>query len=89
MPDKAFAVSSWKRLWWRTFLGVVATVALVMLVMNPELAALGFLFDPIVLDVAIIFFGSQLLLFHGQIRTFLTATYASVLGRLKALRLRR
>jgi len=89
MPEKSSPMDRWKRLRWRILLGVVATVALVMLVLNPELAALGFLFDPIVLDIAILFLGTQLLLFHGQIRTFLTATYSSIVRRLKAVRQRR
>ena len=78
-----------KRKWWRALLGVVAAVALVILVMNPELAALGFLFDPIMLDVAILFFGTQALLFSSQIRTFLITTYSGLVRRLKTLRLRR
>jgi hypothetical protein len=89
MPEKSFPAGRWKRRWWRTLLGVVAAVALVMLVMNPELAALGFLFDPIVLDVAIMFLGTQLLLFNGHIRTFLIATYSSVIHGLKAIGRRR
>ncbi len=89
MPEGSSPVSRRKRSWWRIFLGVVTTVAVVMLVMNPELAALGFLFDPVLLDVAIVFFGSQLLLFNSQVRTFLTATCSSVARRFEALRLRR
>ena len=89
MPEKSSPKGRWKRLSWRTLLGVVATVALVILVVNPELAALGFLFDPIVLDVAIVFLGTQVLLFNGQIRAFVTATRSSIVRRLKAVRLRR
>lgn len=70
-------------------LGVFATVALVMLVMNPELAALGFLFDPIVLDVAIVFLGTQLLLVNGQVRAYLGATWSGAVRRWKTFRLRR
>jgi hypothetical protein len=68
---------------------VVAAGALVLLVVNPELAALGFLFDPILLDVAIVFFSTQLILFNGQIRSFLTAGFSSVVRRLKTVRLKR
>jgi protein-S-isoprenylcysteine O-methyltransferase Ste14 len=87
MQDKSATVRR-KRKWWRAVLGVVAAVALVILVMNPELAALGFLFDPIMLDVAILLFGMQMLLFSGQIRTFITATCSSIVRHLKTLRLR-
>ena len=89
MPEKSSPIGRWKRLLWRILLGAVAMVALIMLVVNPELAALGFLFDPIVLDVAIMLLGTQLLLFHGQIRAFSTATCSNVVRRLKAVRLRR
>ena len=85
MQDKSTTVRR-KRKWWRALLGVVAAVALVLLVMNPELAALGFLFDPIMLDVAILFFGTQMLLFSGQIRAFLTTAYSGIVRRLKTLR---
>ena len=70
-------------------LGVTATVALIILVVSPELAALGFLFDPMLLDVAIVFFGAQILLFNGQIRSFFAATCSSVVRRLKSVRTRR
>lgn len=89
MPEKSSPLGRWKRLSWRTLLGVVAAVALIILVVNPELAALGFLFDPVLLDVAIVLFGTQLLLFNGQIRSFFAATCSSVMRRLKAVRLRR
>jgi xanthine/uracil permease len=89
MPEKSSPIGRWKRLLWRILLGAVAMVALIMLVVNPELAALGFLFDPIVLDVAIMLLGTQLLLFNGQIRAFSTVTCSNVVRRLKAVRLRR
>lgn len=89
MPEKSSPVGRAKRRWWRTLLGVIAAVALVVLVVNPELAALGFLFDPILLDMALVIFGTQLVLFNGQLRTFLTATGSSAMHRLKAIRLRR
>lgn len=89
MPEKSSPVGRWRRLLWRTLLGVAAAVALVILVVNPELAALGFLFDPMLLDVAIVLFGTQLLLFNGQIRSFFAATCSSVVRRLKAVRPRR
>lgn len=89
MPEKSSPAGRPKRRWWRALLGVVAALALVVLVMNPELAALGFLFDPILLDVALVLFGTQLVLFNGQIRTFLTAICSSAMRRLKAIRLRR
>jgi hypothetical protein len=53
-----------------------ATVVATILVLNPELAFLGFLLDPVMLDVAILLLGTQLLLFNGQIRVFLAATYS-------------
>jgi uncharacterized membrane protein HdeD (DUF308 family) len=87
MQDKSATVRR-KRKWWRAVLGVVAAVALVILVMNPELAALGFLFDPIMLDVAILLFGTQILLFSGQIPIFLTTAYSGLVRRLNTLRLR-
>ena len=89
MPGKAVRGRRGKRLWWRALLGIVAALALVMLVLSPELAALGFLFDPIVLDVAIIFFGTQLLLFSDQVRLLLSATRSGVARGWKALRLKR
>ena len=70
MPEKSFPVGRWRRLR-QTLLGVAAAVALVILVVNPGLAALGFLFDPMLLDVAIVLFGTQFLLFKGQVRSFL------------------
>ncbi|MEO6926313.1 MAG: hypothetical protein ABI129_06545 [Rhodanobacter sp.] len=84
MPE----TSAPKRKWWRLLLGVVAAAALVMLVMNPELAALSFLFDPIVLDVAIVFLGTQLLLFNGQIRSLFAAAHSRIMDRLRAIRLK-
>ncbi len=89
MPEKSFPVGRPKRRWWRALLGVVAALALLVLDMTPELAALRFLIDPILLDAALVLFGAQLLLFNGQIRIFLTATCSGVIPRLKAIRLRR
>ena len=89
MPQKPSLAETRKRPWWRILLGVVVTGALVVLVVNPELAALGFLFDPILLDVAIVFFSTQLILFNGQIRSFLTAGFSSLGRRLKTVRLKR
>lgn len=89
MPEKSLPVGRRKRRWWRVLLAVIAMLALLMLVMNPELAALGFLFDPIVLDVALVFLGAQLLQFNGQIRSFFAATGSSALRRWNAFRLRR
>ena len=89
MPDDLPTIRRPKRRWRRTLLGAVAAVALVMLVMNPELAALSFLFDPIVLDVAIVFLGTQLLLFNDQIRSFFAATCSRIMGYVKAVRLKR
>lgn len=89
MPEKSSPVGRWRRLSWRTLLSVAAAVALVILVVNPELAALGFLFDPMLLDVAIVLFGTQLALFNGQIRSFFAVTCSSVVRRLKAVRPRR
>ncbi len=88
MPETSSTVGRPKRRWWRALLGVVAAVALVVLLLNPELAALGFLFDPVLLDVALVLFGTQLLLFNGQIRTFLSATCSSAKRGLKAMKLR-
>lgn len=89
MPANLPEIGRPKRRWWRILLGVVAAVALVMLVMNPELAALSFLFDPIVLDVAIVFLGTQLLLFNGQIRSLFAATCSRIMCHLRAARLKR
>jgi hypothetical protein len=86
MPDKSVQPGKRKRLWWRALLGLVAAVALVILVVNPELAAIGFLFDPIVLDVAILFFGTQIVLFRDQIRLFLITTGSGISRCWKALR---
>lgn len=86
MAEKAVRIGIWKRRSWRALLGVVAAVALVILVMSPELAALGFLFDPILLDVAIVFFGTQLVVFKDQIWLFLIATGSGIAHRWKALR---
>lgn len=72
--------------WRRALLTIAATIAIVILVMTPELVALSFLFDPVLLDVALLFFGTQLLLFHGQIRSFFAATSASIVRRLKRIR---
>lgn len=85
MPDNS-AVRQQNRLWWRIFLGLISALALVVLVTTPELAALGFLFDPILLDVAILFFGTQFLLFGSQIRTFLTSAYSAAARGLKSLK---
>ena len=50
---------------------------------------LGFLLDPLILDVAILLLGAQLLLFNGQIRAFLVSAYSGITCRLSAFRLRR
>ena len=84
MPEELSAVGRLKRRSWRTLLVAVAAVALVVLVLFPELAALSFLFDPVLLDVAIMFFGTQLLLFKGQIWPFFDATYSKIVHFFKA-----
>ena len=89
MPEDLSALGKLKRRWWKALLGAVAAVALIMLVMNPELSALSFLFDPIVLDVAIVFLGTQLLLFNGQIRSIFATICSNLARRFKALRLKR
>lgn len=86
MPEDLSLIGKLKRRWWRTLLGVVAAVALVMLVTNPELAALSFLFDPIVLDVAIVFLGTQLLMFNGRIRSFFAPTWSNFARHFKAFK---
>lgn len=89
MPKKPAAVTRFKRRGWRVLLGAVAMVAVLVLVMVPELAALGFLFDPILLDVAIMLFATQFVMFRGQIKSLL-ATAGSVLMRgLRTLKLKR
>ena len=70
-------------------LAVAATLAIVLLVMTPELAALSFLFDPVLLDVAILFFGTQILLFNGQIRSFFATTSASIARRIRTISAKR
>lgn len=77
-----------KQRWFQTLLLAIAAVALLVLVVNPELAALSFLFDPIMLDVAIVFFGTQLLLFNGQIRVLLAALSTNILRLFKRPRLK-
>lgn len=89
MPEKASSAARPKRSWWRMLLGVVAAVALVLLIVNPELAALGFLFDPVLLGAALVLFGTQLMLLNGHIRPFFSATCSGVVRRLNARRLKR
>jgi hypothetical protein len=89
MLEKISPAGRWRRPWWRTLLGVVVVVIVTILVLNPELAFLGFLLDPVMLDVAILLFGTQLLLLNDQIRTFLVTTYSRIARRLSAFRLRR
>lgn len=89
MPEKAYFAARPKRSWWRMLLGVIAAVALILLIVNPELAAMGFLFDPVLLDVALVFFGTQLMFFNGQVRLFFSAAGSSIVRRLKASTLRR
>lgn len=89
MPEDLSSTGRLKRRWWKIVLSAIAAVALVMLVMNPELAALSFLFDPVVLDVAIVFLGTQLVLFNGQIRSFFAATWSRIMHRVRATRLKR
>ncbi len=89
MPENPSPLARLKRRWWRALLGVVAAAALVMLVMNPELAAMSFLFDPVLLDVAIVFLSTQMLLFNSQIRAFFAATWSRLNRRFMAVRLKR
>ncbi|WEN16578.1 hypothetical protein PY254_07910 [Rhodanobacter sp. AS-Z3] len=70
-------------------LAVTATFAIVILITTPELAALSFLFDPVLLDVALLFFGTQLLLFHGQRRSFFAVTRANIMRCFKPIGSRR
>lgn len=78
----------WKRPWWRKLLGVLIAVLVVITVLNPELAFLGFLLDPLILDVAILLLGAQLLLLNSQIRAFLISTYLSITRRASAVGLK-
>ena len=89
MPEESSAVGRLKRRSWRVLLFAVVAVSLVVLVSFPELAALGFLFDPVLLDVAIMFFGTQLVIFNGQIRSFFGATYSRIVHCFKTVRLKR
>lgn len=83
MPAESSLRGRLKRWCWRILLCVVAVFALAVLVFNPELAALSFLFDPIILDVAILFLGTQMLLFNGQIRSCLAGMWSNTLRRFK------
>jgi len=87
MLEKTPPAGRWNRPWWRTLLGVVVVAVVTILVLNPELAFLGFLLDPVMLDVAILLLGAQLILFNGQVRTFLVGTYSGVARHLSAVRL--
>ncbi|MGP1664688.1 MAG: hypothetical protein ACTS5I_01985 [Rhodanobacter sp.] len=89
MPKTLSQASRLKHRVGRVLLGATAAVALVILVVNPELAALSFLFDPVLLDVAILFFGTQILLFDGQIRSFFSTARANIAHYFKAIRSRR
>ena len=89
MPEELSREGRLKQRWRRALLVIAATMAIVILVMTPELAALSFLFDPVLLDVALLFFGTQLLLFHRQIGSFFAATSASIARRFKAIRSKR
>jgi hypothetical protein len=89
MLEKISPAGRWRRPGLRTLLGVVVVMVVAILVLNPELAFLGFLLDPVMLDVAILLFGTQILLLNGQIRTFLVTTYLGIARRLSVFRLRR
>jgi hypothetical protein len=89
MLEKTSPVGRWRRPWWRKLLGVVIAVVVAVTILNPELAFLGFLLDPLILDVAILLLGAQLLLFNGQIRAFLVSTYSGITRHLSAVGLRR
>ena len=53
MLENNSSASGERRSWWRKLLGVVIAVAVVITILNPEMAFLGFLLDPLILDVAI------------------------------------
>lgn len=75
----------WHRPWWRMLIGLLIAVAATVFIMNPELAFLSFLLDPLILDVAILLLGARLLLFNGQIRVFVVSTYSGIRRRLSVL----
>lgn len=89
LPEQTPSTASPNRKWWRLLLGAVTAVALVLLFVSPELAALGFLFDPALLDVALLLFGTQLMLFNGHIQALLSATWSGLARRLKGRSTRR
>ena len=78
----------WKQPWWRVVIGALIAVAATLLIMNPELAVLGFLLDPLILDVAILLLGAQLLLFNRQIQAFCVSTYLGIMHRWYAFKLK-
>jgi hypothetical protein len=83
------STSGWKRSWWRKLISVLVVVAVVLTIMSPELAFLGFLLDPLILDVSLLLFGAQLLLFSGHIKAFVVSAYLGMRRRLPVFRLRR
>ena len=89
MLEKYSSTSGSKRSWWRKALGAVIVVAVAITILNPEMAFLGFLLDPLILDVAILLLGAQLLLFSGHIRAFFVSTYSGITRRLSAVKRRR
>ena len=78
MLGKMSPDGKWRRPWWRVLAGVVITVAATIFIMIPELTLLGFLVDPLILDVAILLFGTQLFLSSAQIRAFFVSTNAGI-----------
>ena len=89
MREKTSSASRWSRPWWPKLIGVVIAVMVLVTILNPELAFLGFLLDPLILDVAILLLGAQLLSFNRQIMTFFVATYSGITRRLSVFRLKR
>ena len=62
--------------WWQQLLGVIAFLAAIVIIINPEFVALGFLGDTAFFDLLVLLLSLQLQMVGAQVRSFLVARFS-------------
>ena len=79
VPDKYKPTWIYRLSWWQVLIGLVATIAALLIVMNPEFLALGILGDSTFFDLLVLAIGVQLQAVLSRIGVYVLAGGASVI----------
>src|SRR5690242_19000560 len=79
VPDKYKPKWIYRLNWWEALIGLVATVAALLIVMNPEFLALGVMGDSAFFDILAFAIGIQLHVIMSRVRAYVLGAGARVL----------